>query len=129
MCGDREGNDIRSCQTGCGLSFLICSRVSKRARVGCCFTGDKRNGNSPGSFLVRNDALVIIDFDTVTTLVAGVKATEMPIGPSLGWPDGAEGKHEKRRKGSSCEVNSPEGLACREFLMAFVTNITSGNSS
>lgn len=42
--------------------------------------------NSPGSFLVRNDALVIIDFDTVTTFVAGVKATEMPIGPSLGWP-------------------------------------------
>lgn len=40
--------------------------------------------NSPGSFFVRNDAFVIIDFDTVTTVVDGVKATEIPIGPSLG---------------------------------------------
>lgn len=51
--------------------------------------------NSPGSFLVRNDALVIIDFDTVTTFVAGVKATEMPIGPSLGWPVDAEVRSQK----------------------------------
>lgn len=46
----------------------------------------KAQRNSPGSFLVRNDAFVIIDFDTVTTFVEGVKATEMPIGPSLGCP-------------------------------------------
>lgn len=40
--------------------------------------------DSPGNFFVRNDAFVIIDFDTVTTVVAGVNATEIPIGPSLG---------------------------------------------
>lgn len=41
----------------------------------------------PGSFLVRNEALVIIDFETVVTVVvAGDKATLIPIGPSLGWP-------------------------------------------
>lgn len=41
----------------------------------------------PGSFLVRNEALVIIDFKTVVTVVvAGDKATLIPIGPSLGWP-------------------------------------------
>jgi hypothetical protein len=42
--------------------------------------------NSPGSFFVLNDALVIMDFDTVTVVVDGVRATEIPIGPSLGWP-------------------------------------------
>lgn len=42
--------------------------------------------DSPGSFLVLNDALVIIDFEIVTTFVDGVKATEMPIRPSLGCP-------------------------------------------
>lgn len=42
--------------------------------------------NLPGSFLVRNEAFVIIDFDTVTVVVTGVRATLMPIGPSLGWP-------------------------------------------
>jgi hypothetical protein len=42
----------------------------------------------PGSFLVRNEALVIIDFETVVTVViAGDKATLIPIGPSLGWPE------------------------------------------
>lgn len=46
----------------------------------------KLSGNLPGSFFVRNDAFVIIDFDTVTTVVAGVSATDIPIGPSLGWP-------------------------------------------
>jgi hypothetical protein len=41
----------------------------------------------PGSFLVRNEALVIIDFETVVTVVvAGDNATLIPIGPSLGWP-------------------------------------------
>jgi hypothetical protein len=41
--------------------------------------------NSPGSFLVLKDAFVIMDFDTVVTVVVdGVMATEMPIGPSLG---------------------------------------------
>jgi hypothetical protein len=41
----------------------------------------------PGSFLVRNEALVIIDFETVVTVViAGDKATLIPIGLSLGWP-------------------------------------------
>lgn len=41
----------------------------------------------PGSFLVRNEALVIIDFETVVTVVvAGDKATLIPIGPSPGWP-------------------------------------------
>lgn len=41
----------------------------------------------PGSFLVRKEALVIIDFETVVTVViAGDKATLIPIGPSLGWP-------------------------------------------
>jgi hypothetical protein len=39
----------------------------------------------PGSFLVRNEALVIIDFETVVTVViAGDKATLIPIGPSFG---------------------------------------------
>lgn len=42
--------------------------------------------NSPGSFLVLNEAFVIIDLETVTTFVDGVKATEIPIGPSLGCP-------------------------------------------
>lgn len=42
--------------------------------------------DSPGSFFVLNDALVIMDLETVVTVVVdGVKA-EMPIGPSLGWP-------------------------------------------
>ena len=40
----------------------------------------------PGSFFVLNDAFVTIDFEMVTVAVAGVKATLMPIGPSLGWP-------------------------------------------
>jgi hypothetical protein len=41
----------------------------------------------PGSFLVRNEALVVIDFETVVTVVvSGDKATVIPIGPSLGWP-------------------------------------------
>lgn len=40
--------------------------------------------NLPGSFFVRNDAFVIIDFETVTVDVAGVRATLKPIGPSLG---------------------------------------------
>lgn len=36
---------------------------------------------------MRNEALVIIDFETVVTVVvAGDKATLIPIGPSLGWP-------------------------------------------
>lgn len=43
--------------------------------------------NLPGSFLVLNDALVIMDLETVTVVVDGVKATEIPIGPSLGWPE------------------------------------------
>lgn len=38
----------------------------------------------PGNFFVRNDAFVIIDLETVTVVVAGVNATLMPIGPSLG---------------------------------------------
>lgn len=38
----------------------------------------------PGNFLVRNEALVIIDFDIVTVVVAGDKATLMPMGPSMG---------------------------------------------
>jgi hypothetical protein len=47
----------------------------------------KKNSFLPGSFLVRNEALVIIDFATVVTVVtAGDKATLIPIGPSLGWP-------------------------------------------
>lgn len=52
--------------------------------------GIKRKGacDLPGSFFVRNDAFVIIDLDTVTVVVAGVRATLMPIGPSLGWPGG-----------------------------------------
>lgn len=40
--------------------------------------------NLPGSFFVRNDAFVIIDFETVTVDVTGVRATLNPIGPSLG---------------------------------------------
>lgn len=44
----------------------------------------------PGSFFVRNDALVIIDLDTVTVVVAGVRATLIPIGPSLGCPGKAK---------------------------------------
>lgn len=44
----------------------------------------KTTFNSPGNFLVRNEALVIIDFETVTTVVDGVRATEIPMGPSLG---------------------------------------------
>lgn len=43
--------------------------------------------NIPGNFLVRNEAFVIIDLDTVAVAVAGDNATLMPIGPSLGWPD------------------------------------------
>lgn len=39
---------------------------------------------SPGSFLVLNDAFVIMDLETVTVVVDGVNATDIPIGPSLG---------------------------------------------
>lgn len=35
---------------------------------------------------MRNDALVIIDLDIVTVVVAGDNATLIPIGPSIGWP-------------------------------------------
>lgn len=35
---------------------------------------------------MRKEAFVIIDFDIVTVVVAGDKATLMPIGPSQGWP-------------------------------------------
>ena len=44
----------------------------------------KRDDKSvkPGSFLVRNDALVIIDLETVTVFVAGDTAMLIPIGPS-----------------------------------------------
>lgn len=45
---------------------------------------DARKRNLPGSFFVLNEALVIMDLETVTVVVDGVKATEMPIGPSLG---------------------------------------------
>jgi hypothetical protein len=45
---------------------------------------DVIKSNSPGSFLVLNDALVIIDLETVTVVVDGVSATEIPMGPSLG---------------------------------------------
>lgn len=38
----------------------------------------------PGSFLVRKDAFVIIDFDMVTVVVAGDSATLIPIGQSYG---------------------------------------------
>jgi hypothetical protein len=31
--------------------------------------------------------LVIIDLETVTVVVDGVSATEIPMGPSLGWPN------------------------------------------
>jgi hypothetical protein len=43
--------------------------------------------DSPGSFLVRNDALVIMDLDIVTVVVAGDNATLIPIGPSQGCPE------------------------------------------
>lgn len=39
----------------------------------------------PGSFLVRNDAFVIIDLEMEA--VDGVMATLIPIGPSHGWPE------------------------------------------
>lgn len=90
--------------------------------------------NSPGNFFVRKDALVIIDLDTVTVCVDGVSATLMPIGPSHGWPTHKTHKNpiiinnpstNKRTR----QPNSPDGLACNEFLIAFVTNIVSGNSS
>lgn len=48
------------------------------------FLGDVKF--SPGSFLVRNDAFVIIDLDMVTVVVAGDNATLIPIGPSNGCP-------------------------------------------
>lgn len=41
---------------------------------------------SPGSFFALKEAFVIMDLDTVTVVVAGVRATLMPMGPSLGWP-------------------------------------------
>lgn len=40
--------------------------------------------NIPGNFLVRKEAFVIIDFETVGVAVAGDSATLIPIGPSLG---------------------------------------------
>lgn len=50
----------------------------------CHQRSEKKRIDSPGSFLVLNDALVIIDLETVTVVVDGVNATEIPIGPSLG---------------------------------------------
>lgn len=41
---------------------------------------------SPGSFLVLNEALVIIDLETVAVAVAGDSATLIPIEPSPGCP-------------------------------------------
>lgn len=55
--------------------------VKGRGEEGESILGQK---HLPGNFFVRNDAFVIMDLDTVTTVVAGVKATEIPIGPSLG---------------------------------------------
>uniref|UniRef100_A0A2M3ZT15 Putative secreted peptide n=1 Tax=Anopheles braziliensis TaxID=58242 RepID=A0A2M3ZT15_9DIPT len=79
--------------------------------ISCCvvcsaFTNS--TSRSSGNFFVLKDAFVIIDFDTVTVVVAGVSATLIPIGPSLGCPD---------------------GFACSELRIAFVTSITSGSIS
>lgn len=46
----------------------------------------------PGSFLVLNEALVIMDLDIVTVVVAGDNATLMPIGPSQGCPKNTKGR-------------------------------------
>lgn len=43
-----------------------------------------RSKKKPGSFFVLNEALVIIDLDMVTVVVAGERATLIPIGPSHG---------------------------------------------
>jgi hypothetical protein len=69
----------------CFISWLQCTFMKARYRY-MRREEEFKIINSPGSFFVRNDAFVIIDFDTVTTVVDGVKATEMPIGPSLGCP-------------------------------------------
>lgn len=41
---------------------------------------------------MRNDALVIIDLDIVTVVVAGDNATLIPMGPSHGCPGNDTGK-------------------------------------
>lgn len=64
-----------------GLAY---NKKNTREKFGGCASQKSNSKNSPGSFFVLNDALVIMDFDTVTVVVDGVKATEMPIGPSLG---------------------------------------------
>lgn len=40
----------------------------------------------PGNFLVLKDAFVMKDFESGAVVVNGVRATLIPIGPSLGWP-------------------------------------------
>lgn len=62
------------------LLKILCKSVSKISRNKI----KKSFVNIPGSFLVLKEAFVIIDFETVTVVVAGVKATLIPIGPSLG---------------------------------------------
>lgn len=42
--------------------------------------------NIPGSFLVRKEAFVIMDLETVGVEVAGDNATLIPMGPSFAWP-------------------------------------------
>lgn len=87
--------------------------------------------NLPGNFLVLKDAFVIIDLEMET--VDGVMATLMPMGPSHGWP----GIMEKRETelewpfGIRIQLRRclPDGFACNEFLIAFVTNITSAYNS
>lgn len=54
----------------------------------------------PGSFLALKDALVIACLENDGLLVVGERAMLMPIGPSMGCPD---------------------GLYISEFLMALVT--------
>lgn len=104
-----------------------------------------KQSSSPGNFFVLNDAFVIIDLDTVTVCVDGVSATLIPMGPSLGWPKtqniyiymenqwrAGEFFLEKCQKCFSMKDMDyniqyiPDAFASNEFLMAFVTNITSG---
>ena len=82
----------------------------------------------PGSFLVRNEALVMAFLENDGLLWVGDRAILIPIGPSSGWPDGLYSKEflipfvicKQIHMSSPAELSAPskhETLAQRWFTV------------
>lgn len=84
--------------------------------------------NSPGNFLVRNEALVIIDFSIVAVEVEDV--TLIPSEPSADLSRNINkevySRSHKFYVNSKSLLSVPVGPELLELRMAFVASITSG---